>query len=96
MTSAICFNKIDVADELEKVEPLLTNLDSAAGDGDLGISMCRGAAAIRALPDSAWTSEVSMLNSIGEALEKAVVAAEDSAKKTAQNWSGLVTWEKGL
>ena len=33
---------------------MLTELDSKVGDGDLGISMVRGAAAIRALPEEAW------------------------------------------
>ena len=33
---------------LEAAEPTLTQLDSATGDGDLGISMSRGAAAMRA------------------------------------------------
>ncbi len=33
---------------LEKAEPYLTELDSKAGDGDLGVSMSRAAAAIRA------------------------------------------------
>ena len=42
------------ADALDAAEGELTALDSRAGDGDLGISMARGAAAIRALPDDAW------------------------------------------
>jgi hypothetical protein len=35
------------ASALEAAEPLLTDLDSKAGDGDLGLSMTRGAEAIR-------------------------------------------------
>lgn len=41
-----------VAAAFEREEGSLTALDSRAGDGDLGISMARGAAAIRALPES--------------------------------------------
>src|SRR3954451_3964614 len=40
---------------LECAEVLLTELDAAAGDGDLGASMTRGAAAIRALPEETWS-----------------------------------------
>jgi dihydroxyacetone kinase len=60
------------ADALEAAEPRLTELDSAAGDGDLGLSMSRGAAAIRALPESAWTSPAQALTAMGNALRRAI------------------------
>lgn len=65
----------NIASALEQAETRLTELDSAAGDGDLGLSMCRGANAIRELPDAAWSNEVNMLNSIGEALRKAIAGS---------------------
>ncbi|GEN13007.1 homodimeric dihydroxyacetone kinase [Myxococcus fulvus] len=61
-----------VASAFEASESRLTELDSAAGDGDLGISLSRGAAAIRALPESAWTNPSRALTSIGEALRRAI------------------------
>src|SRR5205085_2591540 len=63
---------LNIADALEKAEPLLTELDSACGDGDLGLSMLRGARAIRELSDKAWVNEVTMLHSMGEALRKSI------------------------
>jgi dihydroxyacetone kinase phosphoprotein-dependent L subunit len=61
-----------VADGLDAAESRLTALDSAAGDGDLGLSLARGAAAIRALPESAWTSPTRALNAIGNALRRSI------------------------
>lgn len=63
---------LSIADALEKAEPMLTELDSACGDGDLGLSMLRGANAIRELPDNSWINEVTMLYAMGEALRKAI------------------------
>jgi len=58
---------------LEQVEARLTELDAAAGDGDLGISMTRGAAAIRALPEGTWSSEPRIvLAEIANALRRAL------------------------
>ncbi|WP_419899375.1 dihydroxyacetone kinase family protein [Roseomonas sp. USHLN139] len=57
---------------LEQAEQELTALDSAAGDGDLGISMQRGAAALRALPDGAYASPASLLEAMGQALRRAI------------------------
>lgn len=61
-----------VADALVKAEPHLTDLDSRAGDGDLGASMVRAAEAIRALPDTAWTDPARALASVGDALRRAI------------------------
>jgi dihydroxyacetone kinase len=57
---------------VEAAEALLTDLDSRAGDGDLGLSLSRGAAAIRALPASAWADPLTALVSISDALRRAV------------------------
>ncbi|MGE0221736.1 MAG: dihydroxyacetone kinase family protein [Acetobacteraceae bacterium] len=61
-----------VAAALEAGEPELTALDSVAGDGDLGISLARGAAAIRALPDAAWSGPVRALTETAGALRRAI------------------------
>ena len=61
-----------VADALVKAEPHLTDLDSRAGDGDLGASMVRAAEAIRALPDAAWADPSRALASVGDALRRAI------------------------
>lgn len=63
---------LSIADALEKAEPMLTELDSACGDGDLGLSMLRGAKAIRELPENAWINEVTLLQGMGEALRKSI------------------------
>ncbi|NTX63774.1 dihydroxyacetone kinase subunit DhaK [Myxococcus sp. CA051A] len=61
-----------VAAAFEASETRLTELDSAAGDGDLGLSLSRGAAAIRTLPESSWTNPSRALTSIGDALRRAI------------------------
>jgi dihydroxyacetone kinase len=61
-----------VAAALEAAEPLLTDLDSKAGDGDLGLSMTRGAEAIRALEEGAWADPPTALTGIGDALRRAI------------------------
>lgn len=61
-----------VADALVKAEPQLTDLDSRAGDGDLGASMVRAAEAIRALPDAAWADPSRALAAVGDALRRAI------------------------
>ncbi len=64
-----------VAEALEKAEPHLTDLDSRAGDGDLGASMLRGAEAIRALPLAAWDNPAHALASIGDSLRRAIAGS---------------------
>jgi dihydroxyacetone kinase len=61
-----------VVSALEAAEPLLTDLDSKAGDGDLGLSMTRGAEAIRALGSGAWADPPTALTRIGDALRRAI------------------------
>jgi len=64
-----------VADALEAAEAYLTDLDSGAGDGDLGASMVRGAQAIRALPASAWSNPSKALIEISTALRRAIAGS---------------------
>ncbi|MFP2934094.1 dihydroxyacetone kinase subunit DhaL, partial [Pyxidicoccus sp. 3LG] len=61
-----------VADAFDAAESRLTALDSAAGDGDLGLSLARGAAAIRGLPESSWANPSRALTAIGNALRRAI------------------------
>ncbi|QDE94924.1 dihydroxyacetone kinase family protein [Myxococcus xanthus] len=63
---------LQVADAFEQSEPRLTALDSAAGDGDLGLSLVRGAEAIRALREDAWTSPARALTALGNALRRSI------------------------
>jgi len=57
---------------LEAAEARLTELDAAAGDGDLGLSMARGAAALRALPEGAFRDAPTALAAMGQALRRAL------------------------
>ena len=61
-----------VASALQAAEPLLTELDNKAGDGDLGLSMTRGAEAIRALGEGAWADPPTALTRIGDALRRVI------------------------
>ncbi|HWX48352.1 MAG TPA: dihydroxyacetone kinase family protein [Roseomonas sp.] len=68
---------------LEAQEARLTELDSAAGDGDLGISMARGAAALRGLPEAAWADPATALTRMGEALRRAIAGSSGPFYATA-------------
>ncbi|MBL6457690.1 dihydroxyacetone kinase subunit DhaK [Belnapia sp. T6] len=68
---------------LEAAEARLTELDSVAGDGDLGLSMTRGAGAIRALPASAWADAPGALTAMGEALRRAIAGSSGPFYATA-------------
>lgn len=61
-----------VAAALEAAEPLLTDLDAKAGDGDLGLSMSRGAQAIRSLEAGTWAEPSTALIGIGDALRRTI------------------------
>lgn len=61
-----------VASAMVASEERLTELDSAAGDGDLGASMVRAAQALRKLPDSAFGAPADCLARAGEALRRAI------------------------
>lgn len=64
-------------------EAYLTDLDARAGDGDLGSSMARGAAAVRALPDEAWATPAAGLAHMGHALRRAVAGSSGPFYATA-------------
>ena len=68
---------------MEREEASLTELDSRVGDGDLGISMVRGAAALRALPDAAWGSGAGALTQMGQALRRAIAGSSGPFYATA-------------
>jgi ATP-dependent dihydroxyacetone kinase len=72
-----------VAEALEKAEDMLTSLDAQAGDGDLGASMERGAAAIRALPDAAWSTPETAMTALGNALRRAIAGSSGPFYATA-------------
>jgi len=66
---------IRAAHALIAAEAQLTELDSIAGDGDLGASMQRGAEAILALPAARFTDASGALASIGDALRRAIAGS---------------------
>ena len=71
------------AKAVEAAEAELTALDSRAGDGDLGISLARGAAAIRALPEGAFADAPEALARIGGALRRAIAGSSGPFYATA-------------
>lgn len=64
-------------------EATLTDLDSRAGDGDLGSSMVRGAMAVLALPDETWRSPEAALAGVGHALRRAIAGSSGPFYATA-------------
>ncbi len=72
-----------VADAFDAAEATLTDLDNQAGDGDLGASMVRGAAAIRALPDGAWRDPATALAAMGDAVRRAIAGSSGPFYATA-------------
>ena len=64
-----------VAAALEAAEAQLTDLDSRSGDGDLGASMVRGAAAIRAMPDESYATPARLLADLGNAVRRAIAGS---------------------
>jgi dihydroxyacetone kinase len=84
ITAMIRRSALAAAAALERAEPHLTELDATAGDGDLGASMMRGAAAIRALPEAAWSSPPgTVLNRIADALRRAIAGSSGPFYATA-------------
>ena len=61
-----------VAAALEAAEDRLTDLDSRAGDGDLGASMVRAAEALRSLAQEPWSDPAALLAATAEALRRAI------------------------
>ncbi|MDB5413102.1 MAG: dihydroxyacetone kinase [Rubritepida sp.] len=72
-----------VAAALEAAEPHLTDLDSRAGDGDLGLSMQRGAEALRALPNAAWADPPTALEAMAATLRRALAGSSGPFYATA-------------
>lgn len=63
---------LKIAEALKGAEQQLTDLDAAAGDGDLGLSMARAAEALRALPDAAWATPPLALTQMAAVLGRAM------------------------
>lgn len=62
-----------VAAALREAEPMLTRMDQAVGDGDLGISLARGGAAIeRDLPTYPTTDAAATLRALSATLRRAL------------------------
>ncbi|EMS97398.1 dihydroxyacetone kinase [Agrobacterium tumefaciens str. Cherry 2E-2-2] len=61
-----------VARALIAAEPILTQLDSVTGDGDLGTSMVRGAEAILTLPGESFADVSGGLMAMANAMRKAI------------------------
>ncbi|WEX11022.1 dihydroxyacetone kinase family protein [Chelativorans sp. AA-79] len=72
-----------VAGALEEAETELTDLDSRAGDGDLGASMERGARALRALPPAAFATPESLLVAMANTLRRAIAGSSGPFYATA-------------
>ncbi|KAG8149093.1 dihydroxyacetone kinase subunit DhaL [Burkholderia catarinensis] len=72
-----------VAQTLIDHEQTLTDLDTAAGDGDLGASMLRAAQAILALPDTAYSTPAGALAALGAALRRAIAGSSGPFYATA-------------
>jgi dihydroxyacetone kinase len=72
-----------VASAMDREEAQLTELDARAGDGDLGISMARGAAAIRALPEEAWRTPGLAFARMAQALRRSIAGSSGPFYATA-------------
>ncbi|QKK33335.1 dihydroxyacetone kinase subunit DhaK (plasmid) [Rhizobium indicum] len=66
---------LTVATALERAEGELADLDGKAGDGDLGASMVRGAAAIRNLPQASYATPERLLSDLGTAVRRAIAGS---------------------
>jgi dihydroxyacetone kinase len=64
-----------IADALEQAEAELSDLDGKAGDGDLGASMVRGAAAIRELADASYATPSRFLADLGTSVRRAIAGS---------------------
>ncbi|MCA8094110.1 dihydroxyacetone kinase subunit DhaK [Burkholderia anthina] len=72
-----------VAQALIEHEATLTELDTAAGDGDLGASMRRAAQAILDLPEAAYGTPAGTLAALGAALRRAIAGSSGPFYATA-------------
>ena len=83
LAEALKRGALAAAAALEAAEAQLTDLDSRAGDGDLGISMRRGAEALRALPDRAWADPPTALEAMAGTLRRALAGSSGPFYATA-------------
>lgn len=83
LAAALKRGALAVAAALEAAEAQLTDLDSRAGDGDLGISMRRGADALRALPDGAWADPPTAFEAMAGTLRRALAGSSGPFYATA-------------
>ncbi len=63
---------LKAANALYDAEPALIELDTLAGDGDLGQSMQRGAEAVKAIPEDQFATAGNGLHAIAMAMRKAI------------------------
>ncbi|MEM5436473.1 dihydroxyacetone kinase family protein [Paraburkholderia diazotrophica] len=71
------------AHALIDAEARLTELDSKAGDGDLGSSMKRAGEAVLAMPDTAWPSDADALAELAVTLRRAIAGSSGPFYATA-------------
>jgi dihydroxyacetone kinase len=71
------------ADALIQAEPMLTELDSRAGDGDLGSSMRRGAEAVRELPPVDFATAATGLAAVAGAVRRSIAGSSGPFYATA-------------
>jgi len=71
------------AQALISAQAQLTELDALAGDGDLGISMTRGAQAVLALPEADFATPEQGLSAIAHALRRAIAGSSGPFYATA-------------
>jgi dihydroxyacetone kinase len=64
-----------VINALKDAEPLLTDLDTKSGDGDLGFSMTRGAESLLALPPASTRTAELLLSSASGTLRRAIAGS---------------------
>ncbi|MFD1883362.1 dihydroxyacetone kinase family protein [Paracoccus pacificus] len=83
LTPALKAAVVRAADALVAAETYLTDLDSRAGDGDLGASMFRAAEAMRALPEGAFNDPQILLASLADALRRAIAGSSGPFYATA-------------
>lgn len=74
---------VRVAAALIAAEPHLSDLDSRAGDGDLGASMFRAAEAIRGLPEAAYNNPAQLFTTLATTLRRAIAGSSGPFYATA-------------
>jgi dihydroxyacetone kinase len=72
-----------IAKALIEAEDQLAKLDATAGDGDLGASMRRGAEALRAVPEAAFSHPAKALGDAADRVRKAIAGSSGPFYATA-------------